>query len=176
MTKRGNAHKKCKSFSNIQELNNSKMYLSFSLSVLWHIFLFCIPFKAFQMYVPHFSYVSCRSPPCAVPQKIKQHYKKVTIGGKNISNLNSLHSSQKASCLFLFSWQIIQSERGQACLWYSRKPCGEIRRQLHRSLSSCFIWLAASATILLFIGLWTTFLKLLILVFQWDFRARKMVK
>lgn len=45
------------------------------------------------------------------------------------------HSSQKASCLFLFGWQIIQSERGLGRLWYSGEQSREIWWQPHCSLS-----------------------------------------
>lgn len=43
---------------------------------------------------------------------IKRWWKRPEYFPPNL--VSTAHSSQKASCLFLFSWQIIQSERGQA--------------------------------------------------------------
>lgn len=55
------------------------------------------------------------------------------------------HSSQKASCLFLFGWQIIQSERGQAGCDTAGSRAEKYGDRLAAPCPPCFMWLASCA-------------------------------
>lgn len=69
---------------------------------------------------------------------IKRWWKRPEYFPPNL--VSTAHSSQKASCLFLFSWQIIQSERGQAA-------CDTVGSNAEKYVDSltipcplCFLW------------------------------------
>lgn len=98
--------------------------------------------------------------------------------GLNPSQLILSSQLIESTLLVLFSWQVIQAERGQACMWYCVELCREIWWQPPRSLSGLLYMagglLACSATLMSPTS-WRRFWIILcdVWVFLWVLGGRK---